>query len=225
MRCLGRTQGRRRTTADGTEPCNFQLGPWQPEQGGCILTDMRARLKIPLGPIKIQREACIVRPQPSNLFLSAESRWRRWAKLRRVYFGAGDEKQTAAEGRWGMIGKSSERRGKTCVLLWRDRGLLLDRACLFPKEIPGARKHFSEATVCKRPHQIPPRGTTGLCHSLLIRRLLETRERPILAHRSSHTQFFLIKGCKGISVPLVKLNRDKFSVGAVATMGGGLTRV
>lgn len=101
VRCLGQTQGRWRTTADGREPCNFQLGPWQPEQGCCILTDMRGRLKIPLGPIKIQREACIVRPQPSNLFLSAQGRWRRWAKLRQVYFGAGDEKQTAAAGRWG----------------------------------------------------------------------------------------------------------------------------
>lgn len=108
-----------RTTADGREPCNFQPGPWQAEQGGCILTDMRGRLKIPLGPIKIQREACIVRPQPSNLFLSAQSRWRRWAKLRRVYFGAGDEKQTAAEGRWGKIGKSSETRKNSPPLVAR----------------------------------------------------------------------------------------------------------
>lgn len=110
-----------RTTADGREPCNFQRGPWQPEQGCCILTDMRGRLKIPLGPIKIQREACIVLPQPSNLFLSAQSRWRRWAKLRRVYFGAGNEKQTAAEGRWGKIGKSSVTRKNLCPLVARRR--------------------------------------------------------------------------------------------------------
>lgn len=107
-----------RTTADGKESCNFQPGPWQPEQGGCILTDIRGRLKIPLGPIKIQREACIIRPQPSNLFLSAHSRWRRWAKLRRVYFCAGDEKQTTAEGRWGEIGKSSDtRKNSSCTAL------------------------------------------------------------------------------------------------------------
>lgn len=110
-----------RTTADGRELCNFQLGPWQPEQRCCILTDMRGRLKIPLGLIKIQREACIVRPQPSNLFLSTQSRCRRWAKLRRVYFGAGDEKQTAAEGRWGKIGKSLETRKNLCPVVARQR--------------------------------------------------------------------------------------------------------
>lgn len=62
------------TNAEKIEPWNFQGDFWQPEEGGSILTDMWGRLKIPLEPIKIQREACTACPQPKNLFLSALSR-------------------------------------------------------------------------------------------------------------------------------------------------------